>query len=69
MAASILSSPELFSGLERILCTAGGCVVMEPKYSASIYSIALIRETINAMRIPKIPMKANENLKLDSSAM
>ena len=33
------------------------------------YSIASILETINAIRTPKIPMNANENRKLDNSAM
>ena len=33
------------------------------------YSMASILETINAIRTPKIPMNANENRRLDSSAM
>ena len=37
--------------------------------NTSIYSIALIRDTIKEIRIPKIPMNANENRRLDSSAM
>ena len=31
--------------------------------------MASILETINAIRTPKIPMNANENRRLDSSAM
>ena len=33
------------------------------------YSIPLILDTIKAITNPKIPMKANENRKLDSSAI
>ncbi len=34
-----------------------------------IYSIALILDAIRAIANPKIPIKANENRKLDNSAM
>ena len=71
MAASILSSPELvqdwkdtaYSG--KMCCYENECCAP----NTSIYSIALILETINAIKTPKIPMNANENRKLNNSAM
>ncbi|MFV8389377.1 hypothetical protein ACNQGF_08430 [Flavobacterium sp. LB1P71] len=31
----ILSSPDFFSGLERLQCTAGGIIIMDAKICAS----------------------------------